>query len=46
MKKKIGDILLSLLLFALGAKMYKKLFVYADADHKHEAQKPEVLEVK
>ena len=31
---------------ALGAKMYKKLFVYADADHKHEAQKPEVLEVK
>ena len=31
---------------ALGAKMYKKLFVYAGADHKHEAQKPEVLEVK
>ena len=31
---------------ALGAKMYKKLFVYTDANHKHEAQKPEVLEVK
>ena len=31
---------------SLGAKMYKKLFVYADANHKHEAQKPEVLEVK
>ncbi len=30
---------------ALGAKMYKKLFVYADANHKHEAQKPEVLKV-
>lgn len=28
---------------ALGAKMYKKLFVYAGPDHKHAAQKPETL---
>ena len=28
---------------ALGAKMYKKLFVYAGPDHKHAAQKPEAL---
>jgi large subunit ribosomal protein L13 len=28
---------------ALGRQMYKKLFVYAGAEHKHEAQKPEVL---
>ncbi|MDO4265055.1 MAG: 50S ribosomal protein L13 [Eubacteriales bacterium] len=28
---------------ALGSKMYKKLFVYAGPDHKHAAQKPEVL---
>ena len=27
----------------LGRTMYKKLFVYAGPDHKHEAQKPEVL---
>ena len=27
----------------LGREMYKKLFVYADPDHKHAAQKPEVL---
>ena len=27
----------------LGRQMYKKLFVYATPDHKHEAQKPEVL---
>ncbi len=27
----------------LGRKMFKKLFVYAGPDHKHEAQKPEVL---
>lgn len=27
----------------LGNKMYKKLFVYAGPDHKHAAQKPEVL---
>ena len=27
----------------LGRQMYKKLFVYAGADHKHEAQKPETL---
>jgi large subunit ribosomal protein L13 len=27
----------------LGRQMYKKLFVYAGAEHKHEAQKPEVL---
>ena len=30
----------------LGRTMGKKLFVYAGADHKHEAQKPEVMEVK
>ena len=30
----------------LGRQMYKKLFVYAGADHKQQAQKPEVLEVK
>ena len=28
---------------ALGREMYKKLFVYAGPDHKHAAQKPEVL---
>lgn len=28
---------------ALGRKMFKKLFVYADAEHKQAAQKPEVL---
>ncbi len=27
----------------LGRSMHKKLFVYAGAEHKHEAQKPEVL---
>lgn len=27
----------------LGREMYTKLFVYAGAEHKHEAQKPEVL---
>ena len=27
----------------LGRQMYKKLFVYAGADHKHEAQQPETL---
>lgn len=30
----------------LGRQMYKKLFVYKDADHKHMAQKPEVMKVK
>lgn len=30
---------------SLGAKMYKKLFVYADSNHKHEAQKPEILKI-
>ena len=30
----------------LGRQMYKKLFVYAGNEHKHTAQKPEVLEVK
>ena len=30
----------------LGNQMYKKLFVYADAEHKHQAQKPTVLELK
>ena len=27
----------------LGRSMYKKLFVYAGPDHKHQAQKPETL---
>ena len=30
----------------LGRQMYKKLFVYTGSEHKHGAQKPEVLEVK
>ena len=30
----------------LGRAMYKKLFVYAGPEHKHSAQKPEVMEVK
>ncbi len=30
----------------LGRQMYKKLFVYAGNEHKHQAQKPEMLEVK
>ncbi len=30
----------------LGRQMYKKLFVYADENHKQEAQKPEKLEIK
>lgn len=30
----------------LGKDMLKKLHVYAGAEHKHEAQKPEVLEIK
>ena len=30
----------------LGRSMYTKLFVYAGPEHKHEAQKPEVLEIK
>ncbi len=29
----------------LGRQMYKKLFVYEGADHKHQAQKPESLEI-
>lgn len=31
---------------SLGSKMYTKLKVYAGAEHKHEAQQPEVLEIK
>ena len=30
----------------LGRQIYKKLFVYEGPEHKHEAQKPEVLEFK
>ena len=30
----------------LGNRMYTKLHVYAGDKHKHEAQKPEVLEIK
>ena len=29
----------------LGRQIYKKLFVYEGADHKHQAQKPEIVEV-
>lgn len=29
----------------LGRQMYKKLFVYAGPEHKHEAQKPEALKL-
>ena len=29
----------------LGRAMYKKLFVYRDAEHKHSAQKPVALEI-
>ena len=29
----------------LGREMYKKLFVYAGAEHPHAAQKPEVLDI-
>ena len=31
---------------ALGRKMFSKLHVYAGPDHKHAAQKPEVLDLK
>ena len=30
----------------LGRKMFKKLYVYAGSEHVHQAQKPEVLEIK
>ena len=30
----------------LGRQMYKKLFVYAGPEHKHQAQQPEALEIK
>lgn len=30
----------------LGRKMFKKLYVYAGPEHGHQAQKPEVLEIK
>lgn len=29
----------------LGRQMYKKLFVYEGSDHKHQAQKPEIIEI-
>lgn len=31
---------------SLGRQMYRKLFVYASGNHPHQAQMPEVLEVK
>ena len=31
---------------ALGNEMFTKLHVYAGPEHKHAAQKPEVLEIK
>lgn len=30
----------------LGAQMYRKLHVYAGPEHNHQAQKPEVLEIR
>ncbi len=30
----------------LGRKIIKKLFIYPDAQHKHDAQKPKVLDLK
>lgn len=30
----------------LGRQIYKKLFVYEGSDHKHEAQKPEALQLR
>ena len=30
----------------LGRQIYKQLFVYAGSEHKHQAQKPESLEVR
>ena len=30
----------------LGRQMFKKLFVYAGENHEHQAQKPEVMEIK
>ena len=29
----------------LGRQMYKKLFVYEGSEHKHQAQKPEMIEI-
>ena len=29
----------------LGRQMYKKLFVYVGSEHKHDAQKPEILNI-
>ena len=29
----------------LGRQMYKKLYVYEGSDHKHQAQKPETIEI-
>ena len=31
---------------SLGVKMFKKLKVYKDANHNHEAQKPELISIK
>jgi len=31
---------------SLGRKIYKKLYVYEGNTHQHQAQKPEVLEIK
>lgn len=30
---------------SLGRQMYRKLFVYSGAEHEHQAQKPEVMEI-
>ena len=31
---------------SLGRQMYRKLFVYSGSEHEHQAQKPEVMEIK
>ena len=31
---------------SLGRKQINRLFIYKDENHKHEAQKPEIMEVK
>ncbi len=31
---------------SLGRQMYRKLFVYSGEEHEHQAQKPEVMEIK
>ena len=41
--EKVVELAVKGILLPLGRTMYKKLFVYAGPEHKHEAQKPETL---